>query len=65
MSADNACGKRRYPTKNQALTTGLRALRKPGNETVDLRAYRCPKCKGWHLTSKTDRKAERPGGGDA
>lgn len=42
----------RYYDKLDALIAlaKLRRQDKPGH--TECRAYRCPKCKGWHLTSR-------------
>lgn len=56
-----ACRKRRYPTKLAAWDALDRLAdkpRKPG-EKVETRAYRCGRCKGWHLTSSAHRKDMR------
>lgn len=46
-----ACGrKRRYQTSEEAEVVALESLRKGSDEA--LRAYRCPYCKGWHLTHR-------------
>jgi hypothetical protein len=47
------CAKRRYRSEIDALI----ALSNAGNAhdgraKAEVRHYRCPKCKGWHLTSK-------------
>lgn len=45
------CGKKkRYSSKSKAMTRALDCLYH-GDPTV-LRAYKCPYCQGWHLTSK-------------
>ncbi len=48
------CRKIRYPDKVAALmalvrTRSKRRARRPKDEQ---RVYRCPVCKGWHLTSR-------------
>lgn len=48
-----SCAKRRYRSEIDAMI----ALSSAGNShdgrgKTERRAYRCPKCKGWHLTSK-------------
>jgi hypothetical protein len=48
-----ATGKRKYRGKRSA----LRATAKVGNR---LRAYVCPHCRAWHVTSQTERRG--PGG---
>lgn len=49
-------GKARYESKAQAekAMSLLRDMRGPGKR--ESRAYRCPKCHGWHLTSKGRRR---------
>lgn len=45
-----SCGRKmRYPTKSAAL---MRASKCQRRGAPALRAYRCPYCGGWHLTSK-------------
>jgi hypothetical protein len=43
------CNKVLYPTENEARKIGSFMARKGKGLT---RPYRCPKCIGWHLTSK-------------
>lgn len=45
-------GKKRFRTKIAALGRASGELRKRDCETATFRAYECPICKGWHLTSK-------------
>lgn len=44
--------KRGYTSKKDALVIAARACR-----TFPQRAYECPFCDDWHLTSKPDRRA--------
>lgn len=51
------CGpsrKHRYPDRKRALSALNRVIKtvKPG---YPLRVYKCPKCRGWHLTSQPKR----------
>lgn len=49
------CRKRRYPTRVDAMIALADIDRRAaqGNENRDeIRAYRCPRCKGWHVTSQ-------------
>lgn len=46
-------GKKTYQSKGHAFSGALGASKKTGKP---MRAYPCPKCKKWHLTSK--RKGE-------
>lgn len=52
----STCGKTRYRDKRAALTVAnLRAHRKRNRRkgrVKALRAYPCPDCLGWHLTSR-------------
>lgn len=43
------CEKKRYETQDQA-KKALRSCRAKG--WPQIRYYRCPRCDGWHLTSK-------------
>lgn len=49
------CGKTRYSTRGAA-ERALHGIRKFGargeNGSKPQRAYPCPTCKGWHLTSR-------------
>jgi hypothetical protein len=45
------CGKVRWPTKTAALKAARKIPPTPSGLVV-VRAYRCGKCKAWHLTSK-------------
>ena len=50
------CGKTRYSTPGAA-EKALRGIRKFGsrgeNGTKPQRVYACPRCHGWHLTSRS------------
>lgn len=47
-----SCGKVRYRTEVQA-ANALAVLRdQPGSQVKPVRAYACPDCEGFHLTSK-------------
>ena len=50
--AGQACGKRRYRDE-AASDLALARIRDAGDvrEKTPQRAYRCPRCRGWHLTS--------------
>jgi hypothetical protein len=48
-----ASGKRRFPTKLDALTAAS-SLTHAG-KAREARPYVCPHCKDWHLTSKPER----------
>lgn len=43
------CGKARYATERQAIRVAMSSSRRSG---LPLRVYRCPECKGWHLTKR-------------
>lgn len=45
------CEKRTYPTKKAAMDSIVKPISKP-KKPVPIRAYECPECSGWHLTSK-------------
>jgi hypothetical protein len=50
-----SCRKRRYRDEVAAKLV-LATIQRKGNSARDkteARAYRCPSCKGWHLTSVT------------
>lgn len=53
-------GKTRFPDRNSA-TNALRAIREVGSidagGKLPQRAYRCPFCNGYHLTSQPNRHA--------
>lgn len=55
------CAKVRYPDKlgakiALASTQASEAQhRKQVSRRAEVRAYRCPDCKGWHLTSRKER----------
>lgn len=51
--------KKRYPTRDDALDS-LRACQKHGSR--DLHVYRCPYCRGWHLTHKAPQDDRHTGG---
>ena len=49
------CGKVRYDSAEQAeraLTRTREIMRRTRAPKRVTRAYRCPKCRGWHLTSR-------------
>lgn len=50
-----SCTKHRHQTRVDALIALADIQRKdsPRRPKTENRAYRCPNCKGWHLTSKT------------
>lgn len=43
------CAKRRYPTEEIAAKV-VQKLKDKGRD--EARYYQCPKCKGWHTTSR-------------
>ena len=48
------CGKkRRYGTQQRAVVQASRSTRRAGY----IRTYKCPRCKGWHLTHKEEMSA--------
>lgn len=50
------CGKKRYADKRTALTVanqrGRREFGRRRGKVKHLRAYACPECEGWHLSSR-------------
>lgn len=54
------CTKRRYRTRVDALlalsrtqhAAAVHARHQKANDRAEQRAYRCPACLGWHLTSQ-------------
>lgn len=53
-------GKRRYRDRIGALIAMASARHKDGSNrgSLEQRAYRCPFCTGWHLTSQSDRRRQ-------
>lgn len=45
-------GKRRFRDRVAALLALAEIARADGERREEVRAYRCPECRGWHLTSK-------------
>ena len=45
-------GKHRYRDRVGALVALADSLSKPSGNRNEVRAYHCPQCSGWHLTSK-------------
>jgi uncharacterized protein (DUF3820 family)/uncharacterized protein YlaI len=52
------CDKRTYPTKKAAIDSIVKPTSKT-SKPVPIRAYECPDCSGWHLTSKPDKRFEK------
>lgn len=52
-SPPGPCGKRRYRDRLAALIALAEVVfvDAPGRPKHEVRAYRCPACRGWHLTS--------------
>lgn len=48
-------GKRRYRDKADALRTVRGIALDSTREKIPVRAYECPVCNGWHISSKPDR----------
>lgn len=46
------CEKRRYRDKVAALFALSQVRDDAARPKVEHRAYRCPECRGWHLTSR-------------
>jgi len=51
------CGKNRYATHREGIRAAMISSRRSG---LALRVYRCPKCHGWHLTSKPNLAERAP-----
>jgi hypothetical protein len=51
----NPCQKRNYRTKRDA-KQAMRSAQAQGKGRLRLRAYRCPHCPYWHLTSQPKEK---------
>jgi hypothetical protein len=49
------CAKRTFPTKKDAMDSIVKPKSKT-NKPIPIRAYECPECSGWHLTSKPDKR---------
>ena len=49
------CTKKRHPTEFQA-TAHMFRLWRDGRGKLPCRAYYCPACQGWHLTSQPMRE---------
>lgn len=60
-TATCSTGKRRYRTQDSAenvlrsMARGKKWIRRAVHGHHELRAYRCPRCDGWHLTSQVKR----------
>jgi hypothetical protein len=48
-------GKQRFPDRVAALVSMADIRQRSHRDVVPTRAYRCPFCKGWHLTSRPAR----------
>lgn len=59
-SAKGGCRKIRYRDRLEALIalSGVGGNRHTRRTKDEIRAYECPRCKGWHLTSQTSRVTE-------
>ena len=55
------CGKVRYRDRIAALMALMSTKRKQatGRAKDEMRAYRCPLCMGWHLTSQQKRQTRK------
>ena len=47
-----ATGKHRFKDRISALVALAESARSAKNYRNEVRAYECPRCRGWHLTSK-------------
>lgn len=52
-------GKVSFKTKEQAMIVGVRSLYRSRWKTNLVRAYSCPFCNHWHLTSHADKKQSK------
>lgn len=61
VSPATRCRKVRYRDRVAALLAlaGTRSTRHTRRPKAERSAYRCPTCKGWHLTSRTDPEETR------
>lgn len=50
-SYSRRCGKRRYPTRDDALPALASCKGSANDRREECRAHPCPRCSGWHLTS--------------
>jgi len=57
------CDKRTFPTKKDAMESIVKPKTKTKNKPIPLRAYECPECSMWHLTSKPHRRFENESSG--
>lgn len=57
MSKGTCNGKLIYASQGEA--NRVRKARYKQRETRRLRSYKCPHCKGWHLTSQKTRKYDQ------
>lgn len=55
MGVKQKCHKVRYHDRIGALIALASTQYAPRSKREEVRVYRCPKCKGWHLTSKPRR----------
>lgn len=55
------CDKRTFPTKRDAMESIVKPPTKTKNKPIPIRAYECPICSMWHLTSKPDRRFNNEG----
>jgi hypothetical protein len=51
------CAKRRYPDHERAVSDMLAIQAEYGKDGRPRRAYQCPFCDGWHLTSRISGEA--------
>lgn len=52
-----ACQKRQYPSLRKAELAMYNHWRRPRTGKMPVRAYKCPACSNWHLTSQPLRNA--------
>lgn len=61
MPAQSACQKVRYPTRDAAWAAidQIDADKRREVGKKESSTYRCPRCRGWHLTAQAPRWARR------
>lgn len=51
--------KRRHPDESVARASAMDALSQPNTHRIKLYVYKCPECRGWHLTRSKHRNGVR------
>lgn len=52
------CTKRKYRNELHAILVAAKCVKDQTRNTAELRVYKCPHCKAWHLTRQ--KKKETP-----